>query len=313
MRARALAEETEGLISPNATDRAAAVFGKGAMHEPERLTMEQTADFALLFTPMYFAANYLVSASLEHTSVGSSTILCSTSSIFTLIFGALFQVERFSWKNLVGVLASFAGILLVSLVDLSKSDNDSSRGSFPQKSAAEMAVGNIMAFGSSIMYGIYVVVTKKALGNEDRVDMLMMFGFLGLFSMVFLWPGLLILHVLGVETMELPPNTEIWAIVLVSFCYSQHARSELLTPRADRLAAQCRSFIYQRSILDLRHAAHHPSSRHCRIFHLHPAFPRRTDAGEPSILQLALLARRLHRRSQLPLCEQRDARREGVG
>ena len=116
------------------------------------LSVPETAKLSLEFCLLWFVANYLVAACLEYTSVASSTILTSTSSIWTLLFGALVRVEVFSYKKLIGVLASLAGIILISLVDLSGPDNDENRGNFPHKTQAEIAIGDIMAFGSAVTY-----------------------------------------------------------------------------------------------------------------------------------------------------------------
>lgn len=180
------------------------------------LSVPETAKLSLEFSLLWFAANYLVAACLEYTSVASSTILTSTSSIWTLLFGAVVRVEVFSYKKLIGVLASLAGIILISSVDLSSPDNDENRGNFPHKTQADIAVGDLMAFGSAIMYGLYAVVMKKRIGNEDRVNMPLFFGLVGLFNVIFLWPGFVILHLTGIEEFQLPPTGHIWTIVVVS-------------------------------------------------------------------------------------------------
>lgn len=185
-----------------------------AKDTPEFLTVRETILLSLEFCLLWFIANYFVAACLTYTSVASSTILTSTSSIWTLIFGALVRVEKFSFKKLVGVLASLAGIILISSVDLS-GDSDNNRGSFPHKSQRQIAIGDSMAFFSALMYGVYTVVMKKRIGNEDRVNMPLFFGMVGLFNVIFLWPGFLVLHFTDVETFEMPPTGRIWAIVLV--------------------------------------------------------------------------------------------------
>ncbi|KAA8567931.1 hypothetical protein EYC84_008369 [Monilinia fructicola] len=182
----------------------------------DKLSVSETAKLSLEFSLLWFIANYLVAGCLEYTSVASSTILTSTSSIFTLLFGALIHVESFTVRKLIGVLASFVGIVLISSVDLGSTDNDSNRGNFPHKSQAQIAIGDIMAFGSAVMYGLYAVVMKKRCGNEDRVDMPLFFGLVGLFNVIFLWPGFFILHFSGVEKFELPPTGKIWLIVLLN-------------------------------------------------------------------------------------------------
>lgn len=212
------ASQTRLLVDDEAGPAISLSEGPQAFEEP--LSVPETAKLSLEFCLLWFGANYLVAACLEYTSVASSTILTSTSSIWTLVFGALVRVETFSYKKLIGVLASLTGILLISSVDLSGKDNDENRGKFPHKSQREIAIGDAMAFGSAIMYGIYTVVMKKRIGNEDRVNMPLFFGLVGLFNVIFLWPGFLILHFTGVETFELPPTSKIWTIVLVSIVIS---------------------------------------------------------------------------------------------
>lgn len=180
------------------------------------LGLVETAKLSLEFCFLWFIANYLVAAGLEYTSVGSSTILTSTSSIWTLIFGALTRVEIISMKKVIGVLASLAGIILISSVDLSGEDNDKNRGEFPHKSTSEIAIGDAMALGSAFVYGVYSVVMKKRIGNENRVNMPLFFGLVGLFNVVLLWPGFIILDLTGIESFKLPPSGHVWKIVLVS-------------------------------------------------------------------------------------------------
>lgn len=106
------------------------------------LNLQETAILSLEFCLLWFLANYLVSACLEYTSVASSTILTSTSSIWTLIFGAFARVEHFSYRKLIGVFASLIGIILISSVDLSSENNDENRGNFPHKTKGEIALGD---------------------------------------------------------------------------------------------------------------------------------------------------------------------------
>ncbi|TRX95414.1 hypothetical protein FHL15_003745 [Xylaria flabelliformis] len=182
----------------------------------EPLSFLETAKFSLEFAMIWFLGNYFASACLEYTSVGSVTILTSTSSVWTLIFCALMKIESFSARKLIGVLASLSGVILISLVDLSGDGNDDGRGNFPHKTQGQIAIGDAMAFFSAIVYGIYVVVMKIRVGNEDRVNMPLFFGLVGVFNVLFLWPLFPILHYTGIEPFELPPNRKIWAIILLN-------------------------------------------------------------------------------------------------
>ena len=181
----------------------------------DKLSVGETARLSLEFSMLWFSANYFASACLEYTSVGSVTILTSTSSIWTLIFCAITKVEGFTMRKLVGVLASLVGVVLISSVDLSGA-NDDNRGSFPHKTTAQIAIGDAMAFFSAIIYGVYVTVMKRRVGNEERVNMPLFFGLVGLFNVLFLWPGFFILHFTGIEPFEVPPTASVWTIIAVS-------------------------------------------------------------------------------------------------
>ena len=204
----------------------------------DRLNLRETVWLSFEFCILWFLANYFVAACLEYTTVASSTILTSTSSIFTLLLGAWLAVERFTIRKLVGVLASLTGIILISSVDLT-GNTDKNRGSFPHKSHLQLFTGDALALASALLYGIYTSLMKKRIGDESRVDMTLFFGFVGLFNLVTLLPGFPILHFLNIEKFELPPTKRILAIVLINsatslvsdFCwaYSMLLTSPLVT------------------------------------------------------------------------------------
>jgi solute carrier family 35, member F5 len=184
----------------------------------EKLGLGETARLAAQFCMLWFLANYLAVACLQYTTVGSTTILTSTSGVWTLVFGVLIRVERFSLRKALGVLASVIGVILISRVDLSSSSGpDGAVGDdpFSNKPPAEIALGDAMAALSAIVYGVYTIVMKKQVGNESRVNMQLFFGLVGFFNVFLLWPGFVILHFWGVERFSLPTENRIWIIILV--------------------------------------------------------------------------------------------------
>ncbi|KAK3066319.1 hypothetical protein LTS18_001820 [Coniosporium uncinatum] len=164
---------------------------------------------------IWFWANYFTATCLSYTTVASGTILTSTSSIWTLIFGSLAHVERFTMRKLLGVVASLAGIVVISSVDVS-GDNDRNRGTFPHKEGWEIAVGDGLAFASAVLYGVYAVLMKKRIGDEGRINMPLLFGLVGLFNTLLLWPGFFLFQWVGLETFALPPTRRVWTIILVN-------------------------------------------------------------------------------------------------
>ena len=203
------------------------------------LSLGETARLSLEFCILWFMANYFVAACLEHTTVASSTILTSTSSIFTLLLGCAVNVEIFTLRKLFGVLASLLGVVLISSVDLF-GNSDKGRGSFPHKDARQVALGDAMALLSAVLYGVYAVLMKKRIGDERRISMPVFFGLVGLFNVLLLWPGFLVLHFTGVEPFELPPTSRVTTIILVCVLVS-HITSLSLTNGRSRstLSAHC--------------------------------------------------------------------------
>lgn len=177
--------------------------------------------------------------------------------------------ERFTLKKLLGVLASLAGVILISSVDLSGS-NDKNRGSFPHKSQGQIAIGDAFALGSAVFYGVYTILMKIRMGDEARVNMPLFFGFVGVFNVLMLWPGFFVLHFMGVETFELPPTKRILAIVLVSNAHCGCMRSiiECLSSRTVKL---CHVLDF-RFLLGVRDASHLATCGH-----------RRTKLDDPTV------------------------------
>ncbi|KAL4741946.1 hypothetical protein BDV11DRAFT_42125 [Aspergillus similis] len=194
-------------------------LGKG--HGKGKLGLKETAKLSFHFCLLWFTANYFSMACLQFTTVGSTTILTSTSGVWTLIFGAMLRVEKFTGRKFLGVIASLLGIILISRVDLSATDDanpdhDGSGSTFPPKSAGEIALGDAMAAFSAVMYGVYTVVLKRQVGDESRVNMQLFFGLVGVFNMFLLWPGFVLLHLTGVERFALPDTRRVWMIILIN-------------------------------------------------------------------------------------------------
>ena len=179
------------------------------------MTVRETMILGVKFSFLWFISNYLAAACLQHTTVASQTVLTSTSSVFTLVFGVLWHVESFTTKKLLGVLMSVVGIILISRVDTSGNDAGGDRGRFPFKPPHEIAIGDAMALASAICYGVYTVAIARSIGSEGRINMPLFFGFVGTAN-ICLFPLLAILHWTGYETFEWPQNGKVWSVVLAN-------------------------------------------------------------------------------------------------
>mmetsp|Transcript_53532 Transcript_53532/g.122074 ORF Transcript_53532/g.122074 Transcript_53532/m.122074 type:complete len:339 (+) Transcript_53532:36-1052(+) len=84
-----------------------------------RLVMSHlgTLRVSLLVCPLWFLANWTYNQSLSMTSVTSSTIISTTSTLFSFILSVLFTGEKFTLLKLFGVALCMAGTVLVTLAD----------------------------------------------------------------------------------------------------------------------------------------------------------------------------------------------------
>ncbi|SAM07128.1 hypothetical protein [Absidia glauca] len=177
----------------------------------------ETIRLSFAFCILWFFANYTTNASLAYTSVGSSTILASMSGLFTLGFGAMFNVEKITVVKLISVCTSFVGVILVSYSDqnpLPSNDPTGATTTTPPVSSA--LIGDILALLGALFYGCYTTMLKVRIGDESRIDMPLFFGFVGAFNVLLLWPVFPLLDWLGIETFQLPFTPTLWIIVLLN-------------------------------------------------------------------------------------------------
>lgn len=215
------ADEEESFLKPADNDTTMKPAKQGSDQNNGNLGIISTARLSLAFCILWFFANYFAMACLQYTTVASTTILTSTSSIWTLLIGALTRTEKFTWKKLCGVLGSLAGIVLISQVDLNTADEQPGKRAlddFPDKTPYELALGDGLALFSAVIYGFYTITLKRTTMSAlpKSIHMPTFFGFVGLFNVVLLLPLFPVLHFTGLERFTLPPTAHIWMILLIN-------------------------------------------------------------------------------------------------
>lgn len=179
----------------------------------DKLTIRETVKLSLTFCIIWFLANWSTNASLAYTTVGSSTILSSMSGLFTLGIGAMCGIEKISSLKVAAVFISLIGVTLVSYADNS---NSSGTPIDQPEHPHNPLLGDILALLGAFFYGCYTILLKVRIQDESRMDMSLFFGFVGAFNVVLLWPCFGILHVLGIEKLELPGAGAIWGLIILN-------------------------------------------------------------------------------------------------
>ena len=185
-------------------------------------THEQHFRAALWIAPVWFLANWTYNASLEQTSITSSTVLASTGSLFTFLFAVTTRDERFGWIKLCGVVLGVLGSVWTALSDKPPSSNgdpnnddawdigDASaqqphrillrallgRGlqTMMQQSEDDQTHdralwGDLLGLISAIGYGGYAVMTRVLCPHDESLySMQLLLGYIGLISMMTLSP-----------------------------------------------------------------------------------------------------------------------------
>ncbi|XP_029689119.1 solute carrier family 35 member F5 isoform X3 [Takifugu rubripes] len=168
-----------------------------------KLTVTDVAKISFFFCFVWFLANLSYQEALSDTQVAIVNILSSTSGLFTLILAAIFPSnsnDRFTLSKLLAVVLSIGGVALVSI---SSMDNDKG------------VTGSLWSLVGAMLYAVYIVMIKRRVDREDKLDIPMFFGFVGLFNLLFLWPGFLLLHYTGFEAFELPSQM-VWPYILIN-------------------------------------------------------------------------------------------------
>ncbi|GCB72658.1 hypothetical protein scyTo_0006408 [Scyliorhinus torazame] len=169
-----------------------------------KLTVSQVAKISFFFCFVWFLANFSYQEALSDTQVAVVNILSSTSGLFTLLLAAMFPSnsgDRFTLSKLLAVVLSIGGVTLVSL-----SSNDTE---------GKGTIGSLWSLTGAVLYAIYIVMIKRKVDREDKLDIPMFFGFVGLFNLLLLWPGFFLLHYTGFEAFEFPTKT-VWMYILIN-------------------------------------------------------------------------------------------------
>lgn len=176
-------------LSYTASLRAQAALRRAA----NRLNVKEVAQVSLMFSFLWFMGNYSYQLALSNTEAGIVNVLSSTSCLFTLLLSALFPSnshDKLTFSKFATVCFSMTGVILVSYADL-----DIENG---------IPSGAFWALGGAMFYSAYIVLLRRKCDHEDKLDVPMFFGFVGLFNTVLLWPGFLILQMSHTEVFEIP-------------------------------------------------------------------------------------------------------------
>ncbi|XP_014205867.1 solute carrier family 35 member F5 [Copidosoma floridanum] len=197
-------DATEALLA-RLSYQASVRAGERAKRQANKFSIQKVVKIALMFCFLWFIGTYTYQMSLSQTEAGIVTVLSSTSSVFTLFLAAFFPSnngDKFSLTKLVAVTISILGLVLVGISDLAVE-------------ASRVPSGIILALVSAFFYAVYIVFLRKKIDHEDKMDIPMFFGFVGLFNLLLFWPLFFILHYGQWEEFQWPTPHQ-WAFLVIN-------------------------------------------------------------------------------------------------
>jgi solute carrier family 35, member F5 len=185
----ATVEEYESIPPPAETTTITIPTTAGAIIRPSPLlwTTRDHLWAAAKIAPVWFISNYAYNASLEFTSITSSTVLASTGSLFTFLFAILVRDERFSFLKVMGILLGMTGSVLTGLHDIQS--NSGSSPSDENNNSNNVLWGDYLGLISAAGYGVYATMVRVLCPRDESLMSMQLFlGFVGLWNMVILSP-----------------------------------------------------------------------------------------------------------------------------
>ena len=152
-----------------------------AIAAQSQMSAGETLRASAAVTVPWFLAQYTYNASLRFTSITSNTVISTSSSLYTFLFGIAFLGERFTCFKLGALLVCLSGAAVTCAGDHLHGGTDT-------------LWGDVVCLVSAVLYGAYTTVMRAYVVDDEACSMTLLFGFVGLLSATLVGPAVFVLH-----------------------------------------------------------------------------------------------------------------------
>eukprot|EP01069_Polyplicarium_translucidae_P008641 Polyplicarium_translucidae@DN3241_c0_g1_i1.p1 len=165
-----------------------------------------------------FVSGYLWYLSLPRTSVSGNTAIFQSMSAMVYIFSIALLGERPTRLKTTCVAVSVTGVLFVSFCGTPEPSGDA-KAALVETHSEPSALGYVLCFFSMVLYALFEVLYKKwASHSADPLPIMnsvRFLGLLGISTIMFCGPPLMLFDVAGWEAFEFPSEQMVGKIVLL--------------------------------------------------------------------------------------------------
>ncbi|KAK0426339.1 hypothetical protein QR680_009654 [Steinernema hermaphroditum] len=154
----------------------------------------------IALAPLWLVCSMTYQTALMFTTVSAVNLLSASSSLLVLVLAAFFgrrPSDRFTCRKLFLVLLNLVGVAVVS-------------------GFSNSGAGAFLALGSAITYAVYLTSYQAVCDKFGAIDMNLLFGVIGLASILAGTPLLYVLHISGIEKLTPWPSGDEWSVLLAS-------------------------------------------------------------------------------------------------
>ncbi|CAG8797137.1 576_t:CDS:2, partial [Dentiscutata erythropus] len=185
---------------------------------PHKFILAYLFKISFFLAVMVCAVGYAWYVAVNYTTMANLTAIYNTSCFWAYAFSVLLLGESMKIEKVCSVFLSIAGVIIMSLYQ-----TDSTLGYDIGGDAVGgngiFHTGDLIALIGAASYGLYEVLYKKY-GSPPTPSILFsntLTGLIGVFSLIFLWVPIPILHYTGIEKFSFPDMKTFGYILLMAF------------------------------------------------------------------------------------------------